>query len=274
MSSGRAAARLWAVLAIVLLLFAIAPVVVVGSLSLREGTVLMRPSDFLPPLHPSFRNYREVLSEPGFLRATLNSFVVAAVVIVSNVILASWLAVTMAGLSRRLLRITLATLLFAIALPQQATVVPLFLLFQRWHLLDTYAGLVLPALIMPVNVLLLLHAVQNIPASILDAAALDGASSAYGFRRVVLPLMKPALSLVTVATFLASWSSFVLPFLLTTTSEHRTLPVAIALLKTQDNVRWPLVIAGAAIVALPVVALFLAARRMMMEGVTGGGVKG
>jgi ABC-type glycerol-3-phosphate transport system permease component len=266
--------RLWSLTAAVFVVAAMAPVLVVFSVSLRPQAPMLLARDFLPPASPSLASYREVLREPGFLRAAFNSFVVTLWCVAGNIMLgslAAWALTKQRGIP---LRATMFTLIFAIALPQQATVVPLFLLFQRWSLLDTFAGIILPGLIMPVNVLVLYQGMKNIPQSLLDAAMLDGAGARYCFRRVVLPLVAPSLGVVTINTFMASWSAFLLPFLLTTTAEHRTLPVALALLKTQDDVRWSLVIAGAALTALPVVLLFLLAHRKIVSGLTAGGVKG
>lgn len=260
--------------AVSLVLFALLPVLMVASLSFRPGVSLLLPRDFLPPANPSLANYREVFQVPGFLRAAVNSVFVTIACVAGNLALGSMVAWSIMRQRGRWPRLTMFTLVFAIALPQQATVVPLFLLFQRWSLLDTFTGIILPGVIMPVNVLLLLHAMRRIPQSILDAAVIDGATPWYGFRRVILPLVRPTLGIVTINTFMASWSAFLLPFLLTTTAEHRTLPVALALLKTQDDVRWPLVIAGAAVTALPIVVLFIAARRKIVVGLTAGSVKG
>lgn len=274
MTESRKISRFWSVAAAALIVFAIAPVLIVFSVSLRPQTPMLLARDFLPPARPSLVSYRDVLSEPGFLRATLNSAFVTLLCIGGNIglgSLAAWALTRQRGIP---FRATMFTLVFAIALPQQATVVPLFLLFQRWSLLDTFTGIVLPGLIMPVNVLVLFQGMRRIPQSLLNAAMLDGASAAYCFRRVVLPLVAPSVGVVTINTFMASWSAFLLPFLLTTTAEHRTLPVALALLKTQDDVRWSLVIAGAALTALPVVLLFALAHRKIVSGLTAGGIKG
>ncbi|HYI08873.1 MAG TPA: carbohydrate ABC transporter permease [Thermoanaerobaculia bacterium] len=260
-------------LTIALAVSAVAPVVALLSMSLRRGASVLAVRSFLPPSDPSLANFAEVLREPGFAIALANSVLVSAVTVCSNLLLGVLTAWGIVRVSGGVRRDVLATLIFAIAVPPQAVVIPIFLIFEQWALLDTYAALLLPGLLIPLNVLLYVHAIRAIPPSLLEAAALDGASPAYVLRRVVLPLVTPTSAVVAINTFLASWSAFVYPFLLTNSSNRRTLAVALALLKTQDQVRWPLVMAGAVITIIPVILVFLIARRRLVDGVTAAAVK-
>lgn len=270
----RQSSRFAASAAIVLALVAAVPLVGVLALSLRPRATLVSVSDLLPPLAPQVASYVEVLGQPGFAMALFNSSVVAASMLISNLALGTLTAFAFLRISDASRRLVVVSAIIAIAAPQQALVVPLFLVFTQWSLLDSYAALIIPGLVAPTNLLLLFHAIRTIPPSLLEAAAIDGAGDAYLLRRVVAPLLRPTLVIVAINTFVASWSSFLLPFLLTSSASRRTLPVALALLKNEEQVRWSIVAAGATITAIPVAIVFFLARRRLLDAVMSGAVKG
>jgi multiple sugar transport system permease protein len=155
--------------------------------------------------------------------------------------------------------------------PRQVTMIPVYILMSRLHLLNTYAALVLPFLVDGFNVFLMSQYILALPEELEDAARVDGASDLRVFFRVVMPLAKPALAVVAINTFLVSWNSFLYPLILTNSETMRTLPVGLALYSQgEHSVDWGHLMAGASLAALPVIAAFVLFQRQIIEGLTAG----
>jgi multiple sugar transport system permease protein len=151
---------------------------------------------------------------------------------------------------------------------------PLFLELKGLGLVNTYAGVVVPAFATIFGIFLVRQFARSIPDELLEAARIDGAGEATIFLRIVVPLMKPVIVSLAVFTFLATWNDFMWPLIVLTDESHFTLPVALASLSrehVQDN---ELMMAGSVVTVLPVLALFLALQRHYIAGLLAGGLKG
>ncbi|MDH4037413.1 MAG: carbohydrate ABC transporter permease [Candidatus Krumholzibacteria bacterium] len=219
----------------------------------------------------SLRYYAEVWQAGPFDRYFINSTVVAVVVLVGNIVFC-----TMAGYAFARYRIRGAKLLFllvlsTIMLPKQVILVPLYILMQKMGMIDTYWALTLPFLVDPFNIFLIRQYLLGIPSDCEEAARIDGAGEFTILFRVVFPMLKPVLAVVAIQTCLTNWNSFLFPFILTNSTDMRTLPVGLALLSQgAHSVDWGHLMAGAVISALPVVAAFLVFQRRIIGGLTAG----
>lgn len=219
----------------------------------------------------SLRYYGEVWNSGPFDRYFVNSFAVAAVVLVGNIV-----CCTMAGYAFARFRIRGGRLLFllvlsTIMLPKQVILVPLYILMQKLGLIDTYWALTLPFLVDPFNIFLIRQYVSTLPADCEEAARIDGAGEFAILFRVVFPMLKPVLAVVAIHTCLTNWNSFLFPFILTHSASMRTLPVGLAMLSQgAHSIDWGHLMAGAVISALPVVAAFLVFQRRIIGGLTAG----
>ncbi len=217
------------------------------------------------------RFYRDVWQAGPFDRYFLNSLIVVTVVLAGNLVFC-----TMAGYAFARYRIRGARLLFmlvvsTIMLPKQIVLVPLYMLVGRLGMLDTYWALTLPFLADPFNIFLVRRFVEALPPDCEEAARLDGAGEFTVLLRVVAPSIRPALAVVAVNTFLINWNAFLFPFILTSSTSMRTLPVGVAMLSQgAHSTDWGHLMAGAVIAALPVVAAFLAFQRQIIGGLASG----
>jgi multiple sugar transport system permease protein len=169
-----------------------------------------------------------------------------------------------------LFRLVLGTLM----VPGMVTLVPLFVLVANMGLVNTYFGLILPFLAAPFGVFLMRQFFLGIPDELIDAARVDGASEARIFLQVVMPLAKPALATLGIITFLGSWNNFLWPLVVATTEDKYTLPVALALYSTgQNQTDYGLLLAGAVVVVVPVLIVFLLLQRYFVQGVALTGIK-
>ena len=232
------------------------------------------PPTFLPE-DPTTDNYRELWDRMNFPRLFFNSAVVAIAVTVGNIVFSSMLGYALAKLEfpgkRALFVLTLSTLM----IPAFVTFTPLFVIVSKLGLVNTHAGLILPFLAGAFGVFLLRQYIgSSIPDELLDAARVDGAGEYRIFFRVVLPLCGPALATVGVLTFLATWNSFLWPLVVASTEDMYTLPVALALFSIgQQESNLGLQLAGSVVVVLPVLILFFAMQRYVIQGIASSGVK-
>jgi multiple sugar transport system permease protein len=227
----------------------------------------------LLPAEPTLANYRQLFSQLEMGRFLKNSLLVA-----TAITLLSLLANSMAGYAFAKLRFRgrqrlFRALISALVIPAQVAMLPLFLILKSLGLVNTYAGVVLPAAATIFGIFLVRQYALSIPDSLLEAARIDGASELAIYRRIVLPLLRPILVTLAVFTFLASWNDFFWPLIILADDDRYTLPVALASLSrehVQDN---ELMMAGSVVTVIPVLLLFLFLQRYYIEGIVLGGVK-
>lgn len=217
------------------------------------------------------RFYRDVWQAGPFDRYFLNSVVVVTVVLAGNLVFCA-----MAGYAFARYRIPGGKLLFllvisTIMLPKQVILVPMYIMMQKSHLLDTYWALTLPFLADPFNIFLIRQYLVSMPSDCEEAARLEGAGELTVLFRIVMPLLRPVLAVVAIHTCLINWNSFLFPFILTNTTSMRTLPVGVALLSQgAHSIDWGHLMAGAVISAVPVVVAFALFQRQIVSGLTSG----
>ena len=228
----------------------------------------------LLPAAPTLENYRDLFARMGMGRYFFNSFLVAFAVTLGSVTFN-----VMAGYAFAKLEFTGRERIFrgligALVIPAQVAMMPLFLELKALGLVNSYGGVIVPALATIFGIYLVRQSARSIPDELLEAARIDGASEAAIFRRVVVPLLKPIIVTLAVFSFLATWNDFMWPLIVLTDSQHYTLPVALASLSrehVQDN---ELMMAGSVVTVLPVLVLFLALQRHYIAGLLAGSVKG
>lgn len=238
-----------------------------------EGEIRRVPPTWWPEA-PTLDNFRELFERLDFPTFFTNSTLVATAVTLGNLVFCSMLGYVLAKSDfagkNLLFRVVLGTLM----IPGMVTLVPLFVLVANLGLVNTYMGLILPFLAAPFGVFLMRQFFLGIPDELIDAARVDGASEARIFVQVVMPLAKPALATLAILTFLGSWNNFLWPLVVATTEDKYTLPVALALYSTgQNNTDYGLLLAGAVVVVVPVLVVFLILQRYFVQGVAMTGIK-
>jgi len=238
-----------------------------------EGELRANPPTWLPR-EATWDNFRELFTRLDFPQFFANSVGVALAVTLGNLLFCSMLGYAFAKIDfwgrRWLFRLVLATLM----IPGMVTLVPLFVLVSNLGMVNTYWGLILPFLAGPFGVFLMRQFMLGIPDELIDAARVDGAGELRIFARVVMPLCKPALATLAILTFLASWNNFLWALVVASTEDMYTLPVALALYSVgQNSTRYGLLLAGAVVVVVPVLLVFLALQRHFVQGLATTGLK-
>jgi multiple sugar transport system permease protein len=228
----------------------------------------------LVPAHPTLANYRELFAHAGMGRYLANSVLLAlaatALSLLFNVMAGYAFAKLRFAGRDRIFRLMAA----ALVIPGQVAMVPLFLLLKHLALVNTYGGVIVPALASIFGIFLVRQYALSIPDDLLEAARIDGASEWRIFAAVVVPLLRPIIVTLAVFTLLGTWNDFMWPLIVLSDQQLYTLPVALASLArehVQDN---ELMMAGSVLTTMPVLLVFLALQRHYVEGLTLGSVKG
>jgi multiple sugar transport system permease protein len=259
---------------LLLALVALGPLLWMASVSFMPTG---EASTFPPPLLPSHwttANYHELFERTGMASHFANSLGVSLAIT-----LGSLLVNTLAGYAFAKLRFVgreriFQILLAALVIPAQVAMLPLFLLMKQLHLVNSFGGVILPALATVFGIFLVRQYARGIPDELLEAARIDGASEMRIFFQIVLPMLKPVLVTLTIFTFMGAWNDFMWPLIVLTDQEHYTLPVALASLSREHIMDVELMMAGAVITVIPVLLLFLALQRYYIQGLLLGSVKG
>ena len=267
--------RWWIYLVLTIaLVLVIAPFawMVLGSFK-GQGELLRNPPTWWPEA-PSLDNYTQLFARLDFGTYFTNSVVVAVAVTAGNLLFCSMLGYALAMLEFPGKRVLLTIVLGTLMIPGVVTFVPLFVIVANAVLIDTLPGLILPFLVTPFGVFLMRQFISGLPPDLLDAGRVDGASELGIFGRIILPLCGPALATLGILTFLGSWNNFLWPLVVAQTEKTYTLPVALALYSTgQNNTQYGLLMAGACVVVLPLLIVFLVFQRHFIEGIATTGIK-
>ena len=224
---------------------------------------------------PQWHNWSDAWGIAPFGRFFFNSILVSTCVTLGSLVFNSLAAFGFAKYEFRGRNLLFLLLLGTLMIPYQVTMIPSFLLLKSLAWLDSYPGLIVPGLASAFGIFFLRQVMITIPDDYLDAARLDGASEYGIFWRVVLPLVKPSIATLAVFTFLGAWNDFLGPLIVVKSDEMRTLPLAISALSAGHYVAsWPLLMAGASFVVIPVLIVYFFSQRYFVEGIALGGLKG
>ena len=244
--------------------------VVVTSFKAQSAYYLHSPLSL--PTEPTLDNYRLVI-ESDFPRFFLNSVIVAAGTVIPAGAIAFMAAYAIVrGAGSRFLALTNGLFLLGLAIPLQATIIPVYLLIIKMQLYDSLLALMLPsiAFAIPLSVLVLTNFIRDVPKELFESMRVDGATEWGMLRTLALPLTRPALVTVGIYNGLAVWNGFLLPLILTQSPDKRTLPLGLWTFQGQYSVNVPAVLASVVLSTLPIVILYAIGRRQLLSGLTAG----
>jgi raffinose/stachyose/melibiose transport system permease protein len=262
---GGAAGWLWLVVVIV-------PIYWIVITSFKEQAGYYSTNPLAPPTEPTLANYRAVI-EADFINYFINSVIVAVGAVVPAVTLSFMAAFAIVrGGHSRFLRWVNGLFLMGLAIPLQATVIPVYLIIIRLQMYDTLAAIILPsiAFALPLSVLVLANFIRDVPKELFESMRMDGASTWTVLWKLAFPLTRPAVVTVTIYNALHIWNGFLLPLILTQSPSQRTLPLALWSFQGEHGVNVPAVLASVVLTTLPIVILYTVGRRQLLSGLTAG----
>ena len=257
-------------------LFAIYPIMQVIAISLRPGDRLLSKSLAIIPPDATLDTYIRLFTKEPFLRWMANSIVVSAAVTLIGVGLAATAGYAFSRYKFRGRDSAMIGLITTQMFPVTMLLLPLFIMLIKLHAYDNYLGLIIAysATALPFTVWQMKGYYDTVPYSLEEAASIDGCSPFATFWRIVLPLAAPALVITALFSFMSAWSEYLVAAVLIQDQKLLTLPLGLKMYQSSMEVAWGLYSAGAVIVSLPVVILFLLLSRWLVSGLTLGSVKG
>lgn len=244
------------------------------STSLRSGGGLVTQLSDLIPRDVTLQNYYDVWVSDSFGRYFINSTIVTFIVVAGNVLFNSMVAYALSRKRFRGAGVILAVILARMMIPVQVVMIPIFVLIRNLGLYDSLAALIVPSLVEGFGIFLMKQYFDGIPRTLDEAARIDGATDFQIFWRILMPLARPALAVVIINTALSSWNEFLMPLILTSSSETRTLTLGLALYSGRFGVDYVHQMAAAGLSAIPIVIVFLIFQRHIIAGLTKGAIKG
>lgn len=222
----------------------------------------------------TLKNYVDVFEKSSILNWLLNSCIVAFVTTITVLILDSLAAYGISRIKFRGRELVFWIIIAGLMVPEEVLMVPLYLSFSNVNLLNSYPALILPRIALPLGVFILRQFFEGIPKEIEDAARIDGCSKLRIYWEIVMPLSKPALAAVAIFTFISSWNAFLWPLIVISSEKMYTVPIGIAHFEGTYGMEYTMLMAGAAIVSIPILILYLLFQKQIIQGIATTGIKG
>lgn len=267
--------QLWEILpaffGLIWLIIAFYPILYMFMTSLRSLTSFFSSASWLPPAQPTLANYQDVLANDFGLYFVNTVFV--TVLSVGLTVLASLFAsYAITRVRNRYTQTVFNLFLLGLAIPLQATIIPIYVMISDMHLYDTLFALILPGVAfgIPLTTLVLATYMRDIPKELHESMVLDGASHWRTLLSLVLPLSRPALITVIIYETIQAWNGFLFPLVLTQSPEVRVLSLALWSFQGEFTTNVPAIMAAVFLSAVPIILLYIFGRKQLLGGLTAG----
>lgn len=227
----------------------------------------------LIPQHPSLGNYQDLLTETLFARWFLNSLIVGLGTTGLALVFCTLGGFALAKYKFAGSRAIFFVIVVSAAIPQFVTIIPVFSLMVRLHLVNSYWALILPFSVNPLGIFLVRQYMVSIPSELLEAARIDGCSEFGLYWRIALPVARPIVGAVGIFVFVHTWNQYFFPLIMVTSPEMHVLPVGLASLSGFFFTKYGMIMAGAVLSVVPVMVIFFAMQRQFVAGLTQGALK-
>lgn len=266
----------WAVVNVIVVLYALFPVLWILSLSLKSTSTVKDGK--LIPSEITFDNYKAIFEGNIFTSALVNSIGIGLITTVIAVVIGGMAAYAIARLAFPGKKVLVGVALLIAMFPQISLVTPIFNIERRLGLFDTWPGLIIPYITfaLPLAIYTMSAFFKEIPWDLEKAAKMDGATPGQAFRKVIAPLAAPGIVTAGILVFIFAWNDLLLALSLTATERAITAPVAIANFTGSSQFEEPTgsIAAGAMVITVPIIIFVLIFQRRIVAGLTSGAVKG
>ncbi|MBA3527972.1 MAG: carbohydrate ABC transporter permease [Propionibacteriaceae bacterium] len=256
----------WLWLAVIIL-----PIYYAVVTTLKDQGAYFTQNPLAPPSPPTLTAYQQVL-DAGIGRYFLNSVIVTVGSVVPIVLVSFLAAYAIVRGNSRFLRFSRALFLMGLAIPLQATIIPIYLIITRIQMYDTLGALILPSIAfgIPLTVLILSNFLRDVPRELFESMRLDGCSDWQMAWKLAFPLVRPAIVTVSIYNGLNVWNGFLFPLILTQSPDLRVMPLALWAFQGEYSVNVPAVLAAVVLSTLPILILYVVGRRQLLSGLTAG----
>ena len=223
------------------------------------------------PNPPTLTAYQQVV-EAGIIRYFFNSVIVTVGAVIPLVLFSFLASYAIVRGDSRLLRFSRTLFLLGLAIPLQATIIPIYLIITKIHMYDTLGALILPSIAfgIPLSVLILSNFIRDVPRELFESMRLDGCTDWQMAWKLAFPLTRPAIVTVGIYNGLNVWNGFLFALILTQSPEKRVMPLALWAFQGEYQVNIPAVLAAVVLSTLPILILYILGRRQLLRGLTAG----
>jgi len=261
---------------VIFTLITVYPVLNVIGISLRSENAFNTKSLLLFDKSSSLKTYIQLFTQTDFLLWIMNSFIVSISVTLLGVILASTSAYALSRFDFKGRKFGMVAILTTQMFPATMLLLPFFILLSKLSLINSFFGLMIiySSTVLPFCIWQMKGFYDTIPKALEESARLDGCNYFQSFYKIVLPLSSPALVITALFSFMSSWSEYVVAAIILQNPKLYTLPLGLKTFQSSLATEWGLYAAGAIIVSIPVIILFISLSKYLVSGLTLGGVKG
>ena len=226
------------------------------------------------PENPRWKNYIDIWTKIPLLTFVKNSTKLTIIVTLLQLFTSSFAAYAFAKMDFKGKNLLFLGYIATIAVPWQAYMVPQFMMMRAWHLNNTHLAIICLQAFSAFGVFLMKQFYEGVPSELCEAARIDGLTEYGIWFRVMLPLSKPALSTLTIFTFVSTWNDFLCPLIYLTRDEVKTIQIGLRMFIRQYSAEYGLIMAASVIALIPVLIIFLALQKYFVQGVAATGIKG
>lgn len=260
--------------AAVLVVIVTVPLYWMISTSLKsKGALMALPIQWIPK-KPTLNSYKKVFTLFPFARAMFNSAFITVMYVGITIISASMAAFAIAKIRFKGANFIFALYLTSMMIPVQITLIPMFIIMNKFSLINKYTSVISPAIFKAFAIFLLVQNMRALPDDYIEAARIDGAGLFKIYRDIIMPMMVPTVATLAITTFMEAWNDYLWPLVMLSDKNKMTLTLALNTLNGQYDTEYNVLMAGSLISMVPIIIIYIIAQTQMKQGITVGGVKG
>jgi sn-glycerol 3-phosphate transport system permease protein len=226
------------------------------------------------PASPQWSNFPEVFKTINVFGYLKNSLIVCVSVVFIQYLIIVPCAYSLSKFDYKAKPLIFALVMLGQMIPMQITFLPIYFMFSKMGLMDTYTALIVPFISNPFGIFMLRQYFMQVPSEVIEAAKLDNASELKIMFKIMMPMVKSALVTLGLLAFISNWNNYFWPLIMTSKEAFRTLPIGIALLKDADTLqRWNIIMAGNLLLVLPMLVLYIFASKKIRNAFVYSGIK-
>lgn len=238
-----------------------------------QGEAIQIPPQWWP-LHPTLENFEKLLVQNPAGQWLINSVLIAGITMLLVCVTSSLAGYVLAKKRFYGQKLLFSIFIAAMALPKQVVLVPLVRIISWMGIHDTLSAVILPLIGWPFGVFLMKQFSENIPTELLESAKIDGCNELRTFTNIAFPIVKPGFAALAIFTFINTWNDYFMQLVMLASREKLTISLGVATLQAELSTNYGLIMAGAALAAVPIVTVFLVFQKSFTQGITMGAVKG
>lgn len=238
-----------------------------------QGDAIKIPPQWWPEA-PTLENFEKLLIQNPAGQWLLNSILIAGLITLAVCLTSSLAGYVLAKKRFYGQKMLFSIFIMAMALPKQVIIVPLVRMISFLNMHDSMMAVILPLIGWPFGVFLMKQFSENVPKELLESAKIDGCNELRTFSNIVLPIVKPGVASLAIFTFINTWNDYFMQLVMLSSRDNLTISLGVATLQAELSTNYGLIMAGAALAAVPIVTVFLVFQKSFTQGITMGAVKG